>query len=136
MIKYEKSNKPYTVQTYLGRTKREVMGIFERRTGHAPYTIGGMMPSIDGTRPRVKYSCRIKDGFAYLANYQKFRRKCVQPPQLFHTIDGTRLRETYTKGKAKVIRESHWELRIYKVLLSRVILAKQNDRNFELILTQ
>lgn len=72
--------------------------------------------------------------YVYLAHYQKVRRKCIHAPKT-KLKSGEWERNDYDKSTTFHLRDSHWVVTLYKFPIDRVVSAKQNNRNFRVVLT-
>ena len=78
------------------------------------------------------YQGRVKDGFIYLYTAQKLRRKTKTTYKFATTKHKKRDGANNHNFKTEVIRHAHWEVRVFKFPLDRVISAKQEARTFKI----
>lgn len=127
MIKRIVSEDKFLFASFTVKTKD---GVEARMAQYGNYVSGGVNNRV-GNIPSTKYWGRVKGDFIFLFHAQKFRRKTEQ--QII--IPGKRAKNQEVKKVSTKIRDSYWEVNVYKFPLSRIISAKQNIRNFNVTIS-
>jgi hypothetical protein len=78
------------------------------------------------------YRGRVKGDFIYLYTAQKLRRKTKTTYKFSTSKPKKRNGANNHNFVTEVIRHAHWEVRVYKFPLDRVISAKQETRTFKI----
>lgn len=111
---------------YTSFITQQKCGVESRMCNYGLYTFGGSRGK--------SYSGRVSlDGkFIFLYTAQKFRRKCE------HKIikPSKRAKVQEVRKESTPIRQAHWEVKVYKFPLDRVIEAKQLERTFKITIKQ
>ena len=85
-----------------------------------------------GGKPGQFYRGLVKNGYIFLYTAQKFRRKTQLVPLTKKNKVKNGANES--KFKTEVLRPNHWQIRVYKFPLERVIEATQLNRTFKVVL--